>query len=135
MTYNIPIGTVGTKTTQVTDDKSALFLGSGGIKTYATPAMVALMEGASVNAIDSLLPEGFASVGVEISVKHLAATPLGQMVKAIATVTEIDRRKVQFTIEAWDDIEKIGEGIHTRFIIDVAKFEERLVEKSKQANG
>lgn len=134
MNYDIPIGTTGTRTIQVTEDKTALHLGSGGIKTYATPAMVALMEGASVKAIDSLLPEGFASVGIAISVKHLAATPLGQTVKATATVTEVDRRKVKFAIEAWDELEKIGEGTHTRFIIDVAKFEERLEEKSKQAN-
>ncbi len=134
MEYNIPIGTIGNKETTVTDDKTAVHFGSGGIITYATPSMIALMEGAAVNAIDSLLPEGFASVGVEISVKHLAATPTGQIIKASAEVTEVEGRRVQFKLQAWDEVEQIGDGTHTRVIIDVVRFEGRLQEKSNQSN-
>lgn len=127
---NITIGTKGTLETTVTADKTARHLGSGGIDVFATPAMVALMEGAAVAAIDPLLPDGQSSVGIDISVKHLAATPLGKNVRAEAEVTGIDRRKVMFTVRAWDEHELIGEGEHTRFVIDLDRYVERLKQKA-----
>ena len=123
-------GITGEKTVIVTESLTARHLGSGGVQVYSTPAMVALMEGAAVAAIDHLLPEGQASVGVSIEVQHLAATPLGKQVRAKAEVTGIDRRKIIFKVQAWDEQELIGEGSHTRFVIDVARFSEN-VEKKK----
>ncbi len=91
--------------------------------------MVALMESAAVAAIESLLPEGKTSVGIALDVKHLAATPPGQQVRARAEVIEVDGRKVTFRVQAWDERERIGEGTHTRFVIDVARFLQRVQSK------
>ncbi|MFW5691134.1 MAG: thioesterase family protein [Chloroflexota bacterium] len=122
-------GLKGQQQTTVTEDTTARHLGSGGIDVFATPAMIALMEGAAVDAIDKLLPDGQASVGIELNVKHLAATPLGKSVRAEAEVTEVDRRKITFTVRAYDEVELIGEGTHTRFVIDLERYTARLDEK------
>jgi fluoroacetyl-CoA thioesterase len=124
-------GMIGEKTTTATPEQTARHLGSGGIDVYATPAMIALMEGAAVAAIDPHLPEGSASVGIDLNVRHLAATPLGHEVRARAEVTAVDGRKVAFTIQAWDEDELIGEGTHTRFIIDTARFLAHLESKAR----
>lgn len=126
---SIQIGQTGTMQTTVTADQTARHLGSGGVDVFATPAMIALMEGAAVNAIDPLLPAGQQSVGIDVHVRHLAATPMGQPVRAEASVTAIDRRKVSFTVKAWDAHELIGEGTHTRFVIDLDRYRARLAEK------
>ncbi len=123
-------GLAAEQVTTVTVEQTARHLGSGGIEVYATPAMIALIEAAAVAAIDPLLPEGQASVGMALDVRHLAATPLGEQVRARAEVTAVDGRRVTFHVEAWDAHEQIGEGTHTRFIIDVARFMKRLDEKS-----
>lgn len=123
---NIKPGLTGERTITVTQEMTAKHLGSGSIAVYATPAMIALMEYAAVAALDPLLPEGQASVGVEIAVKHLAATPLGHQVKARAEVTGVDERRVLFRVQAWDEQELIGEGTHTRVVIDMARFMRRV---------
>lgn len=125
----IEIGLTGEMSTVVVDGLTARHLGSGGVDVYATPAMISLMEGAAVNAIDPMLPEGQSSVGIEIHVKHLAATPKGQKVRAKVEVIDVDRRKVTFKIQAWDEVELIGEGEHIRFIIDEDRYYERLKQK------
>jgi predicted thioesterase len=128
---DIRAGQVGEKTTTVTEALTARHLGSGGVLVYATPAMIALMEGAAVAAIDPLLPAGQASVGVAVSIRHLAATPLGHQVRARAEVTGVEGRQVTFAVQAWDEQELIGEGSHTRFVIDVARYQQRLAAKVK----
>jgi len=133
MDTGITIGLTGTKKATATEGNSAIAMGSGGIETYATPAMIALMEGSAVVAIDKLLPDGHASVGIEINIKHMAATPLGQVIKATAEVTSIDKRRINFKLEAWDETEKIGEGTHTRVIINIERFKERLNDKSNKS--
>jgi predicted thioesterase len=125
----IQLGLVGEKRTVVVEALLATHLGSGGVKVYATPAMVALIESAAVAAIDPLLPEGQASVGIALDVKHLAATPLGQQVRAQAEVIGVDGRKVTFGVRAWDEHELIGEGTHTRYVIDIARFAKRVGSK------
>ncbi|MEL7567039.1 MAG: thioesterase family protein [Dehalobacterium sp.] len=114
----------------VTADNLARKFGSGSIDVFATPAMIALMEKAALNTVDPNLPEGFSTVGTEISVRHLAATPLGLTVKAKAELVEIDGRRLVFRVEAFDDMEKIGEGEHQRFIIQVAKFMDKVGKKA-----
>jgi fluoroacetyl-CoA thioesterase len=126
---NIKPGLIGEKTTTVTEAVTAQHLGSGGLAVYSTPSMVALMEGAAVAAIDPLLPEGQASVGTVVSIRHLAATPLGQQVRARAEVVSVDGRQVTFNVQAWDERELIGEGSHTRFVIDIARFKQRVEAK------
>jgi predicted thioesterase len=103
--------------------------GSGGIPVYATPAMVGLMEGACLMAVDPRLPEGMATVGIDLSIKHLAATPLGMTVRAEAELTGIEGKKLVFKVQAFDDKELIGTGTHQRFIIDMKKFLQKVEEK------
>jgi uncharacterized protein (TIGR00369 family) len=126
---NIRAGLVGEQTAMVVESQLATALGSGTLDVYATPAMVALIEGAAVAAIDPLLPEGKASVGIELEIVHLAATPPGHRVRARAEVVAVDDRKVTFSVQAWDEQELIGKGTHTRYVIDVARFVERVQNK------
>lgn len=95
-------------------------------EVYGTPFMIYLMEVAAANAIKSLLPEGWVSVGYEVNVRHLAATPVGRTVTATAQVAAVNGRLVSFTVQAHDGVEQIGEGTHVRAAIDLAKFEQRL---------
>jgi len=126
---HIQVGLVGERTATVTGELLATHMGSGSVEAYATPAMIALMEAAAVAAIDPLLPEEQASVGIAIDVRHLAATPPGQQVRARAEVTGVEGRTIKFKVQAWDEHELIGEGAHTRFVIDVARFVERVQAK------
>ena len=93
---------------------------------YGTPMMIYLMEMASANAIHPHLPEGWVSVGAEVNIRHLAATPIGRTVTATAAVTSVDERRVSFRVEAHDGVQQIGEGTHVRGVINLKKFEERL---------
>ena len=108
---------------------TASAFGSGLVHAFATPAMIALMENASVNAIRQYLPPGQTSVGVEINVKHLAATPIGMRVRVRALVLSVEKRRVTFQVEAWDEKERIGEGTHVRTIVDEARFNEKIAHK------
>jgi predicted thioesterase len=122
-------GLTGEKTTAVTENNTAASWGSGGLPVYATPAMIGLMEGAAVNAADKLLPAGWSTVGTALDVKHLAATPAGLEVRAAAELLEIDGRRLRFKVEAFDGIDKIGEGYHDRFIVENEKFLKKNSEK------
>ncbi len=125
-------GLVGESSELVTDKLTAASHGSGLVPAFATPAMVALMENASVAAIQKYLSAGQTSVGIEVNIKHLAATPVGMRVRARSEVTGVDGRRVSFKVEAWDDKEKIGEGTHTRAIVDDARFKQRIAEKARR---
>jgi predicted thioesterase len=98
---------------------------------YATPALVALMENASVRALEGHLPPGATSVGGQIDLRHLAATPVGMKVRARAELAEVHGRKLVFRIQAWDEVELVGEASHVRFIIDEAVFMTKVNAKGK----
>lgn len=104
----------------------------GDYDIFSTPNLVLLLEEAAIEALAPYLGEDQASVGTKVEVAHTAATLLGQTVTATATVTEVDRRRVVFSIDVRDDVEQIGTGTHERFVIDVPGFEERLAQKSHQ---
>ena len=123
---SITIGLVGEQTTTVTETLTAQTFGSGSLPVYATPALVALMEAASVAAINHLLPADQTSVGTSISIKHLAASALGQTIRARAEVIQVEGRQITFTVQASDSKQLIGEGTHIRFIVDVERFMKRL---------
>ena len=125
----IRLGLVGETKLVVTEQVTAAAYYSGLVPAFATPVMVGLMENASVAAMQKHLPAGHTSVGIEICIKHLAATPIGMNVRARAEVTRIEGRRVMFKVEAWDDKEKIGEGTHQRMIVDEARFSERIKQK------
>ena len=129
MDYNLHIGMTHEKTELVTKDNTAIKFGSGGAAVYATPAMVGLMEGTSLAAVDPHLPEGFATVGISLTIKHLAATPIGMKVRAVANLVEISGKRLVFKVEAFDDKEKIGEGTHERYIIELKKFLQKAENK------
>lgn len=122
-------GLVGQSEVLVHEENTARYLGSGNVAVLATPEMVRLMEKAAVAAVDHLLPDGYCSVGVEVDVRHLAATPVGMMVRAQAELTAVEGRKLAFRVEAFDEVEKIGEGEHKRVIIDLEGFKERVEAK------
>src|SRR5215207_5604234 len=119
-------GLVGEQTLLVTSEQSARHFGSGSVDVFATPAMIALMESAAMAALDAVLDAGTTTVGTFIEIRHLAATPLGTEVRARAEVTAVEGREVRFTVQAWDARELIGDGTHTRFIVEVERFMQRV---------
>ena len=105
---------------------SAVAMGSGDMDVFATPSMVALMENAAMKCVADKLPEGSATVGVEISTSHIKASKLGAVITASATLTAVEGRRLEFDVKAWDEKGVIGEGSHTRFIVDRERFLSKL---------
>jgi fluoroacetyl-CoA thioesterase len=128
---NIESGLVGEAELMVEETHTASHLGSGGVDVLATPVMIALMEDAARSSVDSRLDQGQLSVGVNLNVSHLAATPVGMRVTARAELVAVEGRRLTFTVEAHDEREKIGEGTHIRAIINLDRFMARLQEKAK----
>jgi fluoroacetyl-CoA thioesterase len=122
-------GLVGQTELLVGEENTARHLGSGNVAVLATPEMVRLMEKAAVAAVDHLLPDGYCTVGVEVNVRHLAATPVGMRVGVQAELVAVEGRKLTFRVEADDEVERIGEGEHRRVIIDLERFKERVEAK------
>jgi predicted thioesterase len=122
----VAIGMTAAKTVTVTSEMTVGHFVPNMPQVYATPMMILLKEMASGTAIASHLPEGFVSVGMDVKVRHLAATPVGRTVRAISRVLEIDRKSVVFEVEAWDGDRKIGDGTHRRGVVNVVEFEERF---------
>ncbi len=120
------IGLSYTATTTVNKSNTALALGSGDMEVFATPAMVALMENAAMNAVAPHLEEGQTTVGTQITTSHIKASSLGATISATATLTAIDGRSLTFAITAREGDKIIGEGSHTRFIVDRERFLAKL---------
>ena len=118
----VEIGMRGEAETVVTAQDTAQAMGSGLAPVLATPRMVALMEGAAVNAVQSALAPGEGTVGTRLDVTHDAATPIGLTVWAEAELTAVEGRKLTFAVSAYDQRERIGGGTHERFIIKPEKF-------------
>jgi len=122
-------GLKGASTLTVKDGNTAIDFGSGKVPVLATPMLIALMENAAINAVEKLLPDGQATVGTLIECRHLAATPKGMTVTAKAELIELDKRRLIFHVEAFDEKEKVGDGKHERFIVDLHKFLKRCLDK------
>lgn len=120
------IGLKHESTTVVSAANTAVTLGSGDMDVFATPAMVALMENAAMLAVKDHLPEGSATVGTQINTSHLKASPLGATITASAELTAVDGRRLTFAVKAWDEKGIIGEGSHTRFVVDRERFLSKL---------
>jgi predicted thioesterase len=129
MDFNLEVGLKGQTAEKVTEENTAIKYGSGTVNVFATPAMVGLMEKASIQAVEEKLPQGFATVGTFVNITHIAATPLNMVVVARSELIEIDGKKLKFRIEAFDEKEKIGEGTHGRYIINLKDFIERSDKK------
>ena len=119
-------GLTHTSSLTVTEALPAKAMGTGDMPVLATPAMMALMENAAMLAVAPELPEGSTTVGGHIESSHLKPTPLGVEVKAEATLTKVDGRKLYFTVKAMQGDTVIGEGTHLRFIVDRERFMSKL---------
>ena len=122
---NVMIGMTAEKTVTVTSDMTVGHFVAQMPQVYATPMMILHMEMASGSAIATHLPEGFVSVGMDVKVRHLAATPVGRTVRALSRVVKIEPKSVVFEVEAWEGDRKIGDGTHRRGIVNVTEFEQR----------
>lgn len=125
----VEIGIQGLAEALVEEADTAKTVGSGDLLVYATPCMVALMEGAAYESIAPYLAEGESSVGTKMEVTHLSATPVGMSVRAESVVTAVDGRKVTFSITAYDEAGEIGKAIHERVIIKADRFLEKAYDK------
>ena len=122
-------GLLGRATVRVGNAQTAIAIGSGTVPVFASPMMVALMEAACVDCIERLLPQGYLSLGTHLDVTHSAPTPVGLTVTATAELLSVEGRKLIFKVEARDDREPIGKGLHTRMIVDAPRFNARLAAK------
>lgn len=125
----ISVGMKGQVASYVEREDTAAEVGSGSLLVYATPCMVALMEGAACEAIACALPEDKTSVGTALDISHLAATPVGMEVYAQAEVTAVDGNTITFSVAAFDESGKIGEGTHKRAVITAQKFLDKTYAK------
>ena len=125
----ITVGMIGSASTFVEREDTALEVGSGSLLVYATPCMVALMEGAACEAIAEAIPEGQTTVGIELNIQHLAATPVGLEVRAEATVTAVEGKVITFELHAFDEAGEIGKGTHKRCIVNSQKFLDKTYSK------
>jgi predicted thioesterase len=126
---NVSLGISGHAEWNVTDEMTAARIGSGLVAVFSTPMLVALMEAAAVNALEGRLPDGQTSVGTQINLAHLAATPVDLTVRSTATLIELDGRTLTFAIEAWDEHDRIGDATHVRVVVDRERFEARAAQK------
>ncbi len=123
-------GLVNELTMTVAEGDTARASGGGTLPlVLSTPRMISYMERTAHQALLPYLAEGQTSVGTVVNIRHLGATPVGMQVRFRAELLEVDRRRLRFKVEAWDELEKVGEGEHERFIIDQGRFDERLAQK------
>ena len=125
----LPLGRTGSATVRVVETLMAPHMGSGRAPVFATPALVALMEAAAVDCVESGLDESQETLGIHIDVEHIAATPQGMEVTARAELIQRDGRKLTFKLEARDGRELVGRGHHTRIIVDSARFRSKVAAK------
>jgi fluoroacetyl-CoA thioesterase len=120
------IGLTYTSTVVVSKENMAVTMGSGDLEVFATPAMVALMESAAMNAVAGELPEGSTTVGALMNTSHIKPSAVGDTVSATATLKEVEGRKLTFEVKAEDSKGIVGEGTHVRYVVDREKFMAKL---------
>ena len=124
--------TVGMKAevgTLVEREDTAKEVGSGDLLVYATPCMVALMEGAACEAIAEAMGENQTTVGIALNIEHISATPVGLDVRAEAEVTAVEGKVITFAVRAFDEVGEIGNGTHKRVIVNTQKFLDKAYAK------
>ena len=125
----LPPGTSGRAELLVGEEHTAPRVGSGLVHVLATPVMINLFEAAALDAVDKHLPQGYQSLGTVLNVRHIAATPVGMKVFVIARIEKFEGRTVHLFVEARDEKEVIGGGLHERVVVNVEKFSRRLQAK------
>jgi fluoroacetyl-CoA thioesterase len=126
---SIPVGLTHEFRRRVTDEIAVNFMGLDEARVLGTPFLIMQLEMASRDAILPMLDPGYDSVGTEVRVRHLAATPMGMEVTFRSEVIGVDDRRVRFKVEAFDEKEQVADGMHERFVIHVERFAKRLAEK------
>jgi fluoroacetyl-CoA thioesterase len=122
-------GLAGASELVVGVEHTAPSIGSGLVPVLATPVMINVIEAAALDAVEHLLPAGHQSLGIHLDVRHFAATPIGMRVRATAELIAISGRTLSFRVEAHDEREPIGDGLHERVVVNVARFDERVQRK------
>lgn len=126
MEFNFKEGSSIIKEAKVTENDTALKMGSGDLEVYATPAMIALMENTAKSLVIDELPIGYTTVGIEMNVKHIKASPIGANIKCNAVLIKVDGKKLFFDVEANDDQGTIGNGSHIRYVVNSDDFMKRI---------
>ena len=127
---HIEIGRIRQETFLVEEIHTAYHIGSGDERVLSTPSMISFMEQVSNRLISDILPGDDMSVGIEVNIKHLAPTPVNSEIRVQVEVIEVEQKRVFLKVEAWDPVDKIGEGTHRRAIVDKIKFMDRVNMKS-----
>ena len=128
---NMEIGIRNQEELIVNEENTALAMGSGTLRVFATPAMIALMENTAKNSIAAELEEGSTTVGTALNIKHVSATPVGMKVRCESELVKVNGRALTFELKAYDESGLIGEGEHERFIVYAQPFEEKAYGKLK----
>ncbi len=124
-------GLIGKAEMTVTESMTALKIGSGSVSVFATPMLVALMETAAINSLEGYLLREMTTVGTKVDISHIAATPVGMLVRARAELVNLDRKRLIFKVSAEDEAGLIGDGYHERFIVNTEEFISRAKEKNR----
>lgn len=125
-------GIKGEQKVEVVYENTATAVGSGVLEVFATPCMIALMEKTACDSVIPYLDEGDGSVGTELNIKHVSATPIGMTVRCESELVEVDGRRLVFDVKAYDEIGLIGEGRHERFIVNNEKFQNKTNKKGEK---
>lgn len=129
---NIVAGMTFEKEFVVEQTDTAVMFGNDNVPVFASPRLIAWIEGTCIGTVKPFLPEGWETVGTTFDIKHLAATPVGMTVRVVAEVTEVNGKMLTFGVKAYDEMDKICEGTHGRAIIDLAKFMGRVGKKAQR---
>lgn len=125
-------GIKGEQNVEVVYENTATAVGSGVLEVFATPCMIALMEKTACDSVLPYLNEGDGTVGTELNIKHVAATPIGMTVRCESELLEVDGRRLVFDVKAYDEVGLIGEGKHERFIVNNEKFQSKANKKGEK---
>ena len=126
MEYDMLKGLCHSETLMVEHKDTAAVYGSGSLEVFATPAMIALMEKTCLESVNSKIGEGNTTVGIAVNIKHLKASPIGAVIRCDSKLIEVDRKRLVFEVQCFEDDTLIGEGIHERFVVDSVKFMGKL---------
>ncbi len=128
---DMTIGFTASAEATATADKLAVSVGSGSLKVFATPMMAALMEEAACNAVAPFLEDGETTVGTQLCIDHISATPQEMKVTAEAEITAVSGREISLNVRAFDEVGEIGSGTHKRFVVFAEKFQSKTDQKGK----
>ena len=126
----ITVGITGEKSTAVVMENTAVAMGSGTLRVFATPAMAALIEGCCAESVEDMLGEGITSVGTALNIEHVSASPVGAGIVCKSVLTAFDGRRLDFEVEVFDNSGLIGKGTHTRFTVKAESFLKKANAKS-----